>query len=152
MSVLARIQRFFAAEEGTDDGLDVELAAAALLVEVAWADHEIDPRESQVARSQLRLLLPEASEAELNELLARAREAQRAATALYPFTRAVNALASHEEKRRLLTAMWRVALADGAIEPLEEHLVRRLAGLLHLRHGEFIAAKMAARRAAGEDS
>ena len=40
--------------------------------------------------------------------------------------------------------LWRVAWADGRIDRYEEQILRRVADLIHLRHGEFIQAKHAA--------
>jgi len=40
--------------------------------------------------------------------------------------------------------LWRVALADGCKAPVEEEMIRRIAGLLHVSHSDFIAAKLRA--------
>ena len=45
---------------------------------------------------------------------------------------------------RLLEALWRVADADAAMHKYEEHLIRRVADLLHVPHSGFIAAKLRA--------
>jgi uncharacterized tellurite resistance protein B-like protein len=43
--------------------------------------------------------------------------------------------------------LWRAAYSDGALHEYEEHLIRRIADLLHLSHSQFIGAKL---RALGE--
>jgi uncharacterized tellurite resistance protein B-like protein len=43
--------------------------------------------------------------------------------------------------------LWLVAFADTEKDPLEENLVRRIAGLLHVSHPDFIDAKLRARTA-----
>ena len=45
----------------------------------------------------------------------------------------------------MLTAMWRVAFADGDLDKYEEHLIRRTTELLRLDHSDFIRAKQAGR-------
>ena len=40
--------------------------------------------------------------------------------------------------------LWRVAYADGELASIEEHIIRKIADLLHLRHSEYIATKIAA--------
>lgn len=45
--------------------------------------------------------------------------------------------------------MWLVAFADSEKHPLEEHLIRRLAGLLKVPHPDFIDAKIRARGDSG---
>ena len=42
--------------------------------------------------------------------------------------------------------LWLVAFADGRKDPEEEHLIRKIAGLLHVAHPDFIDAKIRARR------
>ena len=45
--------------------------------------------------------------------------------------------------------MWQVAYADGDIGANENHLISKVAGLLHVTHGEYIGAKLRAKEAAG---
>jgi len=40
------------------------------------------------------------------------------------------------------------SLADARKDPLEEHMIRKIAGLLHVSHPEFIEAKIRARASA----
>ena len=49
-----------------------------------------------------------------------------------------------EQKRDLLAMMWRVAMADNEISRYEEHVIRKVADLLYVPHGDFIAAKQSA--------
>ena len=37
--------------------------------------------------------------------------------------------------------LWLLALADGEVSAVEEHTIRRIADLLHLRQSEYIQAK-----------
>ena len=54
------------------------------------------------------------------------------------------------QKKRIVELLWLVAFADGRKDAHEEHLVRRIAGLLHVPHPDFIDAKRRAReRSAG---
>ena len=41
--------------------------------------------------------------------------------------------------------MWQVAFADGQIEAIEDHIIRRIAGLVHVAHNDFIQLKIEAR-------
>ncbi len=63
---------------------------------------------------------------------------------LYQFTSQINRTYSEAEKVRLLEALWRVADADLTVHKYEEHLIRRVADLLHVPHSDFIAAKLRA--------
>ena len=85
-------------------------------------------------------------EAEMvEELLRLSREEVAEATSVYQFTREINEHFELDKKMNLLTAMWRVAYADGYLDKHEEGIIRRVADLLHIRHNEYIRCKLAAR-------
>jgi uncharacterized tellurite resistance protein B-like protein len=126
-------------EPATGGGL--HLAVAALLVEVLRADYDVAPEERhQVMESVSRLLGlgPEASRALVTEA---ERHIDRSHD-LYQYTSQVNRAYTEAEKVRLLEALWRVARSDATVHKYEEHLIRRVADLLHVRHSDFIAAKL----------
>jgi uncharacterized tellurite resistance protein B-like protein len=119
------------------------LAVAALLVEVLRADFDVAPTERQqvmVSVSALLGLGPEETKALVEEA---ERHIDRSHD-LYQFTSQINRTFSEAEKVGLLEALWRVADADLTVHKYEEHLIRRVADLLHVRHSDFIAAKLRA--------
>lgn len=150
--MLPGLQSFFreriAADTGGSSGHRRNLAAAALLIEIARADFEFDEDE----QSAIEALLSDALDLqadEIAELVRLATEESREATSLHQFTRLINETYSLDEKRRLMEQLWHVAFADGRIDRYEEQLLRRIADLLHLRHREFMQAKHAAEDQAG---
>jgi uncharacterized tellurite resistance protein B-like protein len=150
--VLQSIRRFFqdrvaagvneTATEAREHAL--RLAAAALLFEVARADVEIKEEERVALRTAVSDVFG-LSANEADELLALAEEESRTAASLYEFTRLVDSGFSPEQKVRLVELLWSIGFADHEKDAHEEHLVRRIADLLHVSHGDFIAAKIKAR-------
>ena len=130
--------------ETEDTPEQINMACAALLLEVAEADYVDDPAET---RTILRALESELNlkRDEVSTLLARAKSETEGATDLFPYTHLINQRCAREQKCAILTAMWRVAFADDNLDMYEEHLIRRVTELLHLDHADFIAAKQAAR-------
>ena len=130
-------------EDGTVGARPLELACAALMFEVARADFAVDEAEQ---RAVYDLLTAEfnLSHEEIESVTEEAANKADAATCLFEFTRAVNDLASVDQKRVLIGMMWRVAMADNALSRYEEHLIRKIADLLYLPHADFIQAKQAA--------
>jgi uncharacterized tellurite resistance protein B-like protein len=119
------------------------LAVAALLVEVLRADFDVaDDERRQVVTSMREILGLQAAQCE--ELLAEAEQLVDRAHDLHQFTAEINRALSHEEKLRLVEQLWRVASADSVVHKYEEHIIRRVCGLLHVSHREFIAAKLGA--------
>jgi uncharacterized tellurite resistance protein B-like protein len=122
----------------------LRLAASALLFEVVRADAEVKPEERTVMRTAVQSAF-QLSEAEAQELISLAEEESRGATSLYEFTRLIDQSFSGEEKKRLVELLWMVSFADTVKHAEEEHLVRKIAGLLHVPHPDFIDAKLRAR-------
>jgi uncharacterized tellurite resistance protein B-like protein len=127
-------------EHGAEEG---RRAAAALMVEVLRADFQLDGRERrQVIDSLRRLLGLDDEDCRLLADLAE-RQAEQAHD-LYQFTSQVNQQFSIGEKVDLVEQLWRIARADDVVHKYEEHLIRRIAELLHVPHRAFIAAKIRA--------
>ena len=117
------------------------VAAAALLVEVVRSDHEVPEVERQaVLESVGRKFALEESDA--RALVEMAEAEAKDAHDLFQFTSLINAGFSPAQKVRLIEELWRVAWADDALHRYEEHLIRRVADLLHVSHSAFIAAKL----------
>ena len=119
------------------------LAAAVLLLEVARADYDHHPAERAALRAVLarEFHVPEAA---LDALLEAAELRAKQSVSLFEFVQTLNRTMSAEEKSALVKLMWDVAHSDGRVDPHEEHLLRRIADLLHLPHAEFIRGKLAA--------
>lgn len=123
------------------------LAVAALLVEVLRADYDVSAPERRQVLDSIRELL-ELEPAECEALLLSAERQVDGAHDLHQFTSELNRGLSHEDKLQLLEQLWRVAQADATVHHYEEHLIRRVADLLHVSHREFILAKL---RSGGRD-
>ena len=121
----------------------LELACAALMFEVARADFTVETTEQDAVTSLLTAQFNLGAD-EVSTITEAAVEQADAATCLFEFTRTLNELASAEQKRDLLAMMWRVAMADNEISRYEEHVIRKVAALLYVPHGDFIAAKQSA--------
>jgi uncharacterized tellurite resistance protein B-like protein len=121
------------------------LSAATLLLEVAWADHDIAEAELALIEQQLKRQFG-LGDGEVAGLIAESREAHAASVGLHSYTRTINESWSEEQKFTLVTALWRLALADEGLHHYEEHTIRKIAELLYLSHTRFIEAKLIAKR------
>lgn len=120
------------------------MAAAMLLLEVAWADQKITEPELDATRRAISVMFHLTDE-QVNQLVARAQTQHETAISMYPFTRAANDALTMEEKCQLIESLWRLASADSGGEVHEEYAIRRIADLLYVSHPDFIAAKRKAR-------
>jgi len=118
----------------------LQLATAALLIEVASADHSLDAEELQRIKTILKKKFDLDGE-QLAILTDLAQAEKEEATSLFQFTQLINENCGPEDKFKLVTAMWEVAFADDTIDKYEEHLIRRVSDLIYLPHSDFIRAK-----------
>ena len=124
--------------------LNLQLATAALLVEMVHADHAVAPEEEAALRGALAHDF-DLDQTALESLIREAEHAAKNAPGFFAFTKEINATLPIEDKVRIMEYLWRIALADGTVAAHENHLMRKLADLIHVGHGDYHAAK---RRAA----
>jgi uncharacterized tellurite resistance protein B-like protein len=118
-----------------------QIAAAVLLVEVARSDHDFSDAERQAVLASVQRKFG-LSPAEAQEMLSLAESESGDAHDIYQFTSKIDATFSPDQKVRLIEELWRAAYADSTLHEYEEHLIRRIADMLHLSHSQFIAAKL----------
>jgi uncharacterized tellurite resistance protein B-like protein len=118
----------------------LKLACAALMIEVLYADYSIDENELKTLRKALQDNF-DLNEEEAENLIQLAEEERADATDYYQFTSLINEFYTQQQKRELVTRLWQMAYADHTVHKFEEHLVRRLADLLHVPHSVFIQSK-----------
>ncbi|MBP9945719.1 MAG: TerB family tellurite resistance protein [Vicinamibacteria bacterium] len=141
-SKLAAASTPAAVPEAAENAL--RLAAGVLLFEIVRADHRIEDSERTVMRTALQSTFGLAAD-ETEEIMRLAEEQSRSAGSLYEFTSQVDAAFDADQKKRVVEMLWLVAFADGKKDAHEEHMVRKIAGLLHVAHPDFIDAKLKAR-------
>jgi uncharacterized tellurite resistance protein B-like protein len=121
----------------------VQLAACALLLELAHADGSMSPAELAHIESaiQRHFGIDDATARELIEL---AEAERRQSIDHYQFTRLIVAEYDLGQKMVLAELMWGVILADGELATHETWLVRKLAHLLELEPGYLSEARKSA--------
>ena len=120
------------------------LAVAALLIEVAVADHVFNEHEFASLQQLLKqkFLL---TDVQLQELYELAKEESDEATSLHQFTQLVHQHCDNKEKFELIVSMWELAFADQHLDKYEEYTIRKVADLIYVSHSEFIRAKKIAK-------
>jgi len=126
----------------------LQLATAALLVEVVRGDGAIEPAEREALLAAVAAKFALAPD-EAQALVELAEQEARLANDFYQFTSLINRSFAAEQKLRVVELMWQVAYADATLSAHEQHVLRKVAELLHVPHGDYIAAKMRARDATG---
>lgn len=127
-------------EEDGAGGHDLRLATAALLLEMARADREETEAERRTAGELLARYFSIEREA-AEGLLARAEDSLQHSVSLYEFTRVLNDTLTPAERRAVVQMVAEVAATDGRFDKHEQHLLSKLADLLHLRRAEYASIR-----------
>lgn len=130
--MLNRIKAFFETREAPERGEDaVHAAAAALLVEAARTDDTIAESERErilaVTRRHFDL-----SEDEAQDLLSAAVFDTEDASPYHRYVSVIIERCPPEQRLEIVEMLWEVVYADGELHDLEDSLVRRIGGLLHV--------------------
>ena len=149
--MLAAIRDFFEANLARPEAParrrhTLELATATLLTEVMRLEGA-QPAEREAVLAALRRQFS-MGEAEARALVDLAEAEAREATDYYQFTSLVRERYTAADRVEIVELMWRVAYADATLSAHEMHLIRKVADLLYVSHGDYIAAKMRAKEGA----
>lgn len=143
--MIASLRKLFGREPPVTGVLEtrepLELATAALLLELARSDFSESPEEVEAIRHLLERRFALSGE-RLDELIKEAQRRADTAVSLHEFTHRLNQELPEEDKLAIVEMLWRVSHADGRIDKHEEHLVRRIAGLLHISDRDRVRLKL----------
>ncbi len=141
--MLKKLWQVLTADGGARTGdIDrIPLAAAVLLLEVAYSDGIFHPEEQRMLGCLLKEHFHAADEA-LDELLQLAEATRQNSFDLHQFTKEINKAFSQPEKERIIEAVWQLVYADGHLDRYEDALMRQLGTLIGLSHRQLIDAKL----------
>jgi len=119
----------------------MQLAIAALLIEVAESDFEHSDKEHDALLEVVSNTF-DLKENKSETLIQLAKEAHQNSTDYFQFTSLINQHYSAEERIKLIEKLWEIAFADKVLHKYEEHVIRRIADLLYVSHSDFMASKL----------
>jgi len=144
--MLKKIQAFFEKNFIMDGSPAVpveqqlNMAAAALMIEMMLQDDQIDDSEIATVKNMLTQQF-NLSETEAQDLYELAEAEKHQATDYHQFTSLIAEHYSQPQKIQLIESLWRVAFADNVLDKYEEHMVRKISDLIYVPHKDFIKAR-----------
>ena len=132
---------FLQPESDQSKPIKLELAVACLLFEIVRADAEIDQTEKEIMANALGQHFDLDKEV-VNALVVESERYVEKAIDMFGYTSVINEHCSSQDKFEIIQSLWKVALSDQHLAPLEEHSIRNIADLLYVPHSEFIRAKL----------
>ncbi len=122
--MLDRIRRLLLSpEDAAPAHDDLQIAVAVLLVEAARMDDHFDDAERATIERML------------------AEKTAEASHQYYPFPRLTVERMDPKQRIELIEMLWEVAYADDVVDPDEEVLLRRVAGLIYVSDEDRVGAR-----------
>ncbi len=148
--MLQKIKQFFdsnlsLAQEKVSEAHQLQLATTALFIEMILQDGQAHSNEKEAAIKAIRIHF-NISTQELNKLFLLAEEELKFSTDYYQFTQLINNHFSQTQKIQIIENLWTIAYADSHLDDMEEHMVRKIAELIHVPHMQFIKTKLKAQK------
>lgn len=152
--MLSEIKAFFEKSMSADAEGDLDhklqLATAALLIEMTKQDDQIDSVEVDTVK-QVLVTHFDLTVSECEDLFALAEKEAADAVGYYQFTSLIAKQWTQTQKVQIIEFLWCVAYADQKLDALEEHMVRKISDLIYVSHKDFIQAKHRAQNKLGTE-
>ena len=143
-----RLKSIFIISDGERSGVSAEgisrriqVATAVILLEVANADDDFSEAELDTVVSILKDNFNLTDE-EVSDLIEISDEERKGSVDMWHFANIINENYSEAEKQSVMENIWRVIYADGRLDKFEDHIVHKLATILHISHKKMIEAKL----------
>ena len=109
-------------------------------MEAAHMDDQFGPHERQLISRLLKKKF-ELSDGDVDQLISLSESTVARFVQLHPHTRTCFTHMEHDERIHVIEILWEVAYADGALDPEEDHLIRRVDGLISVDNRERVFAR-----------
>jgi len=119
----------------------LQVAACALLIEIAAADDEFAEEEKNKIIAVMKNIFDLTNE-EVDNFITKSEEEIINSVSLYEFTDVLNKQLNSDEKYFIIKNLWHIAYADGNLDTFEDHYIKKISNNLHLYHKDRIAAKL----------
>jgi uncharacterized tellurite resistance protein B-like protein len=127
----------------------LQVAAAALLVEIAEADGDFsdDERKRIIDLMKAEFNLDDLC---LNELLNLSEKKVKESVSVYEFTSIINEGFNQLEKLELIKNLWRIIYQDGKLDSHEDQLIKIIGSTMNIEHKDIIGAKLLVKQEMGK--
>ena len=145
--MFSKLKNWLLPQKNSDQPTDIDpiVASLTLMLEVAWADHEISGDEKRIILAALQETFDKTTD-EANDLFEKAMSLHRDSVGSYHYTKLINEQFSYEDKKEIIFVLWQIADSDQHIDHWEEYTIRKLVDLLHVDHSDFIDGKIRAKQ------
>ena len=123
---------------------DEALAIMHLLVEAANIDEVFEEKEKKIIATIIEKQFKIKNTKLVNETIEKVNESLKIGSDLVSNTKQVKNNWSLEKRKEVIEMLWKVCLIDNNIDPYEDMLIRKIAGLLYVEAKDSNDAKLKA--------
>ena len=119
----------------------IQIATAALFIEIAKADGEISADERKKIVKNMEEMFDLDDEC-VENLIKLSEQRVNESISVYEFSSIINENFSREEKYQLIKNLWKIVYADNHLDQYEDRLMKIIGSTLNLDHKDIIDAKL----------
>ncbi|MCP4652480.1 MAG: TerB family tellurite resistance protein [Candidatus Omnitrophica bacterium] len=128
---------------------DDKIALGVLLWILAEADGKILSQEYDKIKE---ILIKQMANRDVEVVMEAIKEAARQRVDIYQFTSEVSEKVSYLEKIEIIENLFRIGCVDSDLDDSEIETIRKISGLFHVAHKDFIEAKIRVKKEFGLDT
>ncbi|MFC2091460.1 TerB family tellurite resistance protein [Elusimicrobiota bacterium] len=144
------LKKMFGEEQVKKDIIenDISLAAAVILLEVAYSDKDFTEDERDFIVNTLKNDFG-LSDVETQQIIELGTHILEEDTNKWRYINIINEHFSNEKKRTLIEKVWELIYADEILDKYEDILIHRLSNVLHIPHHQLIDIKLKVKNSKG---
>ena len=120
---------------------EMVLSICVLLIEVSKSDDDYDDSEKEKIIDLLKKKFS-LNDDQIDILIMMADKKNDEIVSLHELTASLNKEYTYSEKKNVIKMLWDIAYSDGRIDKYEDYTIRKISDLLHIKHSDFIKAKL----------
>ena len=128
-----------------NDSEEIILSATCLLLSIADADDNIDKRELQIINDIIKDFF-NLKEDKAKNIIIDAQKDLNESTDYFSYGNKLNDNFSLSDKIDFISCIFEVAYSDGEYHYMEEHMIKKIAHMLHIENKDLIHVKMDIKR------
>ncbi len=128
-------------DQNVEANKKLQVATCTLFIEMARADDNFTEEERDKIISIMKSTFDLEDEC-VNDLIELAEKRLQSDDSIYDFTKLINQNFNNDEKFELLKNLWRLIYIDKKLDMYEDHLIKKIGGLLNMGHEDIIGTKL----------